>query len=314
VIARAPLLFPLPGNETMAERLALALDAEVGEVTMRDFPDGETYVRLLTDPAGRQVGIVGTLARPNDKILPLLFLAGAARQLGAARTGIIAAYLAYMRQDARFHPGEAITARLFADVISRAADWLITIDPHLHRIAELDTIYRVPATAVHVAELLGAWIVGNVSQPLIIGPDEESRQWVSGVAAAASAPFVVLSKVRKGDEDVDISLPDLTAYHGYTPVLVDDIISSGHTMLAALRQLRRATAAGAPPVCVAVHALFDAGVHDRLVAAGAARIVTTNTIPHTSNGIDVVPALATALRDQFAAAADRGGASNERAP
>src|SRR6478736_3809956 len=136
-----PLLFPLPGNQVLAERLALALDAEVGEVAMRDFPDGETYVRLVTDAANRQVAIVGTLACPNEKTVPLLFLAG------AASVGIIAPYLAYMRQDARFHPGEAITARLFADLVSRSSDWLVTIDPHLHRIATLADIYSVPATA-----------------------------------------------------------------------------------------------------------------------------------------------------------------------
>jgi len=296
-----PLLFPLPGNQVLAERLALALDAEVGEVAMRDFPDGETYVRLVTDAANRQVAIVGTLACPNEKTVPLLFLAGAARQLGAASVGIIAPYLAYMRQDARFHPGEAITARLFADLVSRSADWLVTIDPHLHRIATLADIYSVPATAVHVSTTLGAWIAGHVSQPLIVGPDEESTQWVGGIATAASAPFVVLSKVRQGDEDVVVSVPDLTGHEQCTPVLIDDIISSGHTMLAAIQQLRRVNAAGAAPICVAVHALFRSGVHDMLIGAGAARIATTNTIPHASNCIDVVPVLASALRDQFAA-------------
>src|SRR5690242_21640690 len=102
-----PLVFALPGNQVSAERLALATNAEMGELSMRDFPDGETYVRLETDPAGRAVTLVATLARPNEKLAPLLLVAGAARQLGAQSVGLAAPYLAYMRQDAAFHPGEA---------------------------------------------------------------------------------------------------------------------------------------------------------------------------------------------------------------
>jgi ribose-phosphate pyrophosphokinase len=292
--AATPLLFALPGNQVLTERLALALDAEVGELSTREFPDCETYIRLETDPAGRDVAVVGTLARPNDKILPMLFVAGAAHQLGAARVGIVAPYLPYMRQDAQFHPGEAVTARLFADVLSLEADWLLTIDPHLHRITRLSEIFHIDTTTVHTTDLLGSWIAAHVSQPLIVGPDDESRQWAADVGAAANAPCVVVHKDRRGDEDVVVTFPDLAEYEGRTPVLVDDIISTGRTMLAALEQLRLRLPGCPAPICVGVHALFGSGVHDALRAAGAARIVTTNSIPHPSNAVDVVPALAEA--------------------
>lgn len=296
-----PLLLALPGNEELAERLALALDAEVGELSMRDFPDGESYVRLETDPAGRDVTVVATLAHPNEKVLPLLFVTGAARQLGAARVGIVAPYLAYMRQDARFHPGEAITARLFAKLLADSGDWLITVEPHLHRIASLTELYAIPAAAVHVADVIGGWVAANVSQPLIIGPDEESRQWVSGVAAKARAPFVVLAKVRRGDEEVDVELPDLSPFEGRTPVFVDDIISTGTTLIAAIDLLRQRSRALVAPVCIGVHAVFGPGVFERIRSAGAARVVSTNSIPHPSNDIDIVPTLAAALRDRIVA-------------
>lgn len=291
-----PLLFALPGSQEFSERLAVALDAEIGELSTREFPDGESYVRLETDPAGRDVAVVGTLAHPNEKILPLVFVTGAARQLGAARVGIVAPYLAYMRQDARFRPGEAITARLFATIIDGAADWLLTVDPHLHRIASLGELYTIPATAVHVTGPIGAWISANVSQPLIIGPDEESRQWVTGVAEAAGAPFVVLTKVRRGDEQVDVTLPELSGVRGRTPVLVDDIISTGRTLLAAMHLLREHHPELPPPVCIGVHALFSRGAYEELRRAGATRVVSTNSIPHPSNAIDIVPTLADALR------------------
>ena len=72
--------------------------------------------------------------------------------------------------------------------------------------------------------------MSHVAQPALIGPDEESRQWVSAVASAARAPFVVLAKARRGDSDVDVSVPGLSEFPGCVPVLVDDIISTGQTM------------------------------------------------------------------------------------
>lgn len=296
-----PLVFPLPGNQVFAERLAVAVDGEIGELAMRDFPDGETYVRLESDPTGREVVVVATLRHPNEQVLPLLFVADAARQMGAARVGLVAPYLAYMRQDAQFHPGEAVTARSFAAFLSRTVDWLITVDPHLHRVAKLDDVYSIAATAIHVAAEMGAWIAANVASPILVGPDEESRQWVSNVAAAAKAPYLVLAKARRGDTDVSISEPDQRAVADHTPVLVDDIISTGQTMISAARQL--AGDGGRPPVCVAVHAVFSLGAYLALEASGVAKIATTNTIAHPSNAIDVVPALAGPVREQLARAA-----------
>ena len=287
------LFFALPEDEVFADRLSKADGAELGRVVTRDFPDGETYLRLETTPAARDVVIVGTLHHPNRKFLPLLLLADAARQLGATSVGLVAPYLAYMRQDARFHEGEAITARSFAELLSRGVDWLVTVDPHLHRIHQLSDVYRIPATAIHVTAELGAWVARSVESPVLIGPDEESRQWVAGVAAIAGAPFLVLSKTRRGDADVSVSVPGLEGYPGHVPVLIDDIISTGQTMAAAVRHIREVSLV--PPVCVAVHAVFAAGAAEALAEAGASLVVTTNTIPHASNGIDIVTAVATEL-------------------
>jgi ribose-phosphate pyrophosphokinase len=292
-MSRGPLFFALPEDEVFAKRLWRAADAEMGCVVTRDFPDGETYLRLETSPASRDVVIVGTLHRPNGKLLPLLLLADAARQLGATSVGLVAPYLAYMRQDARFHEGEAITARSFAELLSRGVDWLVTVDPHLHRIHRLSDVYRIPATAIHVTAELGAWVARSVESPVLVGPDEESRQWVAGVAAVAGAPFLVLRKTRRGDADVSVSVPGLENYPSHVPVLIDDIISTGQTMAAAVRHIREVSQAS--PICVAVHAVFAAGAAEALAQAGAALVLTTNTIPHPSNAIDIVTAVATEL-------------------
>ncbi|MBX9846583.1 MAG: ribose-phosphate pyrophosphokinase [Xanthobacteraceae bacterium] len=288
-----PLIIPLPGNEKLADALARLLPGERGAIETRAFPDGETYLRFATDVRGRSVILVETLDRPNPKALPLLFAADAARDLGAARLVLAAPYLAYMRQDRRFHPGEAVTSVTFAGLVSRAFDALVTVDPHLHRYASLGALYSIPGEVVHAAPLLAIWIAANVSAPLLIGPDSESEQWVSEVARRAGAPYRVLQKQRFGDRQVEIIIPDLHGLTDRTPVLVDDIISSARTMIEAARKLR--DQGFRPPTCVAVHALFAAEAEKELqVVAG--RLVSTNTVAHHSNDIDVSGAIAEALR------------------
>ena len=141
-----------------------------------------------------------------------------------------------MRQDKAFHPGEAISSRLFAQMISQAFDRLITVDPHLHRTNSLAEIYAIPAIALHAAPLLAAWIKNNVSRPFLIGPDAESRQWVKEIADACGAPNIVLRKKRSGDRKVRETMFELPA--GATPVIVDDIASSGTTILETIRLLK----------------------------------------------------------------------------
>jgi ribose-phosphate pyrophosphokinase len=290
------LVIAMPGNETAAEELARTLLGEIGAIEMRAFPDGETYLRFLSDVAGRSIAVICTLARPNEKILPLVFAAATARELGAARIGLVAPYLGYLRQDRRFKPGEAVTSRHFAELISNAFDWLVTVDPHLHRYSSLNDIYRIPTRVVHAAPLISRWIRQNVSDAVIIGPDSESEQWVSAVAKEAGAPFTVLDKTRRGDRNVSISVKDWDILKGRTPVLVDDIISSGRTMLETTRLL---TARQLPsPVCIAVHGLF-ADKSDSLLAEAGARVVTSNTVAHDSNAVDVLPLFASSIR-QFA--------------
>lgn len=287
------LLLALPGNEGFARRLAAELDAEVADVEARRFPDGESYVRLPVDPAGRVVDLVCTLAQPDDIFLRLVFAADAARDLGATEVNLIAPYLAYMRQDVRFKPGESISSLSFARLVSSTFDRLVTADPHLHRHPSLEALYTLNPDTLQSAPLLADWIAANVPSPLVIGPDEESEQWVGVIARRIGAPHAVLRKLRHGDRNVEITLPDLGEYRRHQPVLVDDIASSGRTMAVAAREL--AKQGFAPPECVVVHALFGGDAWQTLSPL-CRRITSTDSVPHASNGIGLAPLFAAALR------------------
>lgn len=287
------LLLPLPGNEAFAARLAAAGGFDTAALEARRFPDGERYVRIGSDVKGRVVDLICTLSQPDEKFLTLAFVAEAVRDLGAVSVNLVAPYLAYMRQDARFRPGEAVTSRTFARLLSGLIDRLVTVDPHLHRVGRLEEIYSVPCDVLHAAELLGTWVRRETTSPLIVGPDSESLQWAAAIASQAGAPCVVLEKQRYGDRDVRVSLPDLRRYAGLRPVLVDDMASSGRTLLAAAEGLR-SQGFGAPVVLV-VHPLFAGDALERLRMV-AEQVVSTDTIEHPTNGIGVAPLIVERLR------------------
>ncbi|GGO83027.1 phosphoribosylpyrophosphate synthetase [Marinobacterium nitratireducens] len=292
-----PLLFNLESDAALAARLAQQLVAESGELEQHRFPDGETYLRIHSDCQGRDCLLFCNLNDPDARVLPMLFTAATLRELGARRVLLIAPYLPYMRQDIRFNPGECLTSAVFAKLLSGALDGLITLDPHLHRYASLDEIYRLSSRVVPSAPLIAAWIGQHIDKPLLIGPDSESEQWVGEVARLAGAPSLVLQKQRRGDFDVEIDVPELSQWHGHQPVLIDDIVSSGRTLLKVLEHLRHA---GMPrATCIAVHGLFAGDAYARLQRE--AEIITTNTVPHPSNAICIAGALADACRSWLSA-------------
>ncbi len=287
------LLFPLAGNEQLADSLSKLKGIEKGSITFRHFPDGESYIKINSNVAGKHAIIICTLNDPDTKILQLYFIAKTLKELGALKVTLIAPYLAYMRQDMRFTEGEVVSSVYFSKLISSCCDNIITIDPHLHRYKSLNEIYTIPAVALHAAPVIARWIHENIERPVLAGPDVESMQWVQEVAHYAQAPFFVLQKKRKSDTDVEISVPHIAKYSAHTPVLIDDIISTGSTMVATILHLKNAGMQ--PPVCIGVHGLFANDAYDKLLHAGAGRIITCNTVAHASNAIEISGLISTVI-------------------
>lgn len=289
-----PLFFALDDSHPLARSLPAAFETSPGTLNRRHFPDGESYLQVCCPVTDRQCVILATLDRPDCKVLPLLFLCATLKELGAQSVGLVAPYLCYMRQDCRFHEGEAVTSRIFATLVSQQFDWLITVDPHLHRYHNLDEIYSIPSTVVHGAPLLADWFKSANEPLLLVGPDIESEQWVSEIAVACNQAFVVATKVRRGDRDVTVTLPNLGAHQGKAAVIIDDVIASGQTLLCCVDALREQGFSRIS--CAAVHGIFADNSDQRLADYGLGRLLTCNSIPHSSNAVDLTTALIKPIR------------------
>lgn len=287
------IFFVAEENEKLGKKILEKTGFQRGELEVHHFPDGESLLRFKTEIKGKKIFYLASLDHPDKKAVDLMFFAATAKELGAQSVSLIAPYLGYMRQDKRFHEGEAVTSNIFAKFLSTYYDELYTVDPHLHRHKTLEEIFSLKCQLLHAEDSIVEWIRTHIEKPVLIGPDEESDQWVKAVATKLSAPYSVLTKTRHGDKAVEISIPDLEKYKDHTPVLVDDIISTARTMIETIKHILKASSK--PPVCIGVHGIFAGTAYEDLKASGPSKIVTCNTIPHESNEIDLASLLSSCL-------------------
>lgn len=278
-----------------AQGLASALGVPCHLVEIHEFPDGETLPNVVA--CSGVVIAYCPLNRPNAKLVNLLLACDAWRRAGAARLVLVAPYMSHLRQDAVFLPGQALSRDVVGRLLGERFDHVVTVEPHLHRTADLAAVFAPATLEVLSAGQALAQAIGPQGAPLVVGPDVESEPWARGVAERLGASHVTLRKERRGDLRVDLVAPDDLDVRGRRVVLVDDICSSGGTLEAATILL---SALGAACVEVAVvHALFDAEAAERLAQAGVIRVVSTNSCPHPTNAADLAPQLAAALTEEI---------------
>ncbi len=288
-----PALLCFEDEHESGARIAAATSLELATIARHRFPDGELKLRLPAQlPA--QVVLLRTLNDPNEKLIELLLAAQTARAAGVSHLTLVAPYLAYMRQDLAFQPGEAISQRVIGRFLAGLFDAVITVDPHLHRVATLaDAVPALQTVVLSGATLLSDFIASRRQRPLLVGPDEESAQWVARAAARHQLDHAVCHKIRHGDRTVDIALPQHPVA-GRQIVLFDDVASTGHTVARAAQLM---LAAGALSVDLAVtHALFAGDALQVIQAAGINEVWSTDCIRHPSNVVSMATTIAAAIR------------------
>ncbi len=288
------MLLCFDDEQELATRLARELGRPLGVIARHRFPDGEVRLVLPKPLPSDIIVLRGLQHQPNDRLVELLIAAPAARGWGVKHLMLVVPYLAYMRQDMEFTPGEAVSQRHVAALLSAQFDRVVTVDPHLHRIASLDEVMPPGrGVALSAAALLGRFIAGQVPGAVLVGPDEESAQWVAEAARAGKLEHAIGRKVRFGDTQVQLAFPDLDV-RGRAVVLLDDMASTGRTLIGSARE---ALERGAASVDVAVtHALFNGDALPALREAGVRHVWSSNAVPHESNAVCVAELLATALR------------------
>ena len=288
------LVLALSGGATLAAagRVAECLEVAVDQLEARRFPDGESLVRA---PRCASTTILyGSLNHPDRKLVRLLLAAAALRDLGARRLVLVAPYLCYMRQDRAFRSGEAISQRVVGGLLAERFDRIITVDPHLHRISRLaEALPGIEADALAAAPLMADALGKDPrSPPLVVGPDAESRPWVEAVAGPQNLDMIVAEKKRAGDRSVEIELPDPDRVRDRRVVIVDDIVSSGATIVRLARVLQNAGASSVE--AMVTHSLSSHDDLRTLREAGVARIVATDSVAG-ADGLDEVIELAPLL-------------------
>lgn len=286
------MLLMFPDYLEPGQRLARAANLSYAVVKIHHFPDGESRI-ILPEHLPERVILFQTLNHPNEKLIELILTAANARTLGARHITLIAPYLCYMRQDKAFHPGEAISQGIIGKYLANYFDTVITVDPHLHRVQHLSE--AVPASksiALTATQPLAHYIAKHISNPYIIGPDEESEQWVASIAKEHGFDYAVAHKQRSGDRDVRVTLPKVNL-NNREVVLVDDIASTGRTLIFAANEISRQNPESM--TAIVTHGLFVNNAYEEMKQAGIKQIISTDSVLHESNLIHLDQFLAEAI-------------------
>lgn len=278
------IILSLANSTKLARSIAKQSHSEYSEIFTSKFPDEETYLRFMKPVKGKNVFIVSsTQPNPNNSLIELFLAINNAKDLGARKVIVFLPYFPYIRQDARFKSGESISSKTIAKLLSYA-DGITTVDPHLHRIKDLSKICKTRTKVLHTAQSLADFIKPRFKDHLLIGPDSESRQWVSAIAEKTNSKFIVLSKKRLSSRKVKISLPNYPLKNKNV-VIIDDVVSSGGTIIEATGLLKKKGVKSISLVCV--HGIFAENAISKMKKAGVKDIVCTNTLQTKQSKINI---------------------------
>jgi len=287
------MILTFPDYLSQAQRLAYRLDTPLAEISLHHFPDSESFIRL-PPLLPEHIIVCRSLNQPNDKLIELLLCATTARELGAKRLTLVAPYLCYMRQDFANQPGVAVSQRIIGKMLANLFDDVLTVDPHLHRIASLDQAIPIKnAISLTAADEIGRFLKQKLKYAQLLGPDSESEQWVANIANKIGFDYCIAHKERQGDKQIEMTLPD-SNFLNKPIVIIDDMASTGRTLGKAARLLQAASAGDI--YVVVTHALFCEDAEAHILQAGIKTIWSTDSIEHPTSSIRLDALLANAIK------------------
>lgn len=261
-------------NRPLAEEIAGCIGQPLCQVTNKRFADGEIFVRIDENVRGRDVFIIQSTNPPAENMLELLLLIDAAKRASAARVTAVIPYFGYGRQDRKDQPRVAISAKLMANLVTRAgADRVLSIDFHQHQLQgffdlPVDHLYAAPVLIQHYRQK-------TMTQPVVVAPDVGSAKMARGFAQRLEASFAIIDKRRPSANIAEV-VNVVGEVEDRDCLIVDDMVDTAGTLTEAANALKRL---GARRVfCCATHPLLSGPAVQRLVAASIEELAVTNTI------------------------------------
>jgi len=261
-------------NRPLAEEIAAELKQPLCQVTIRRFADGELFVKIDENVRGRDVYIIQATNTPAENLIELLLLIDAAHRASAARVTAVIPYFGYSRQDRKDQPRVAISAKLMANVITRAgADRVLAMDLHAH---QLQGFFDIPVDHLYAAPVLTAhYRMLRLHDPVVVAPDVGSAKMARGFAKRLNASLAIIDKRRPSANIAEV-VNVVGEVEDKDCLIPDDLIDTAGTVSEAAKALKRL---GARRIFVcATHALLSGPAVERLQEAPIEEIAVTNTI------------------------------------
>jgi ribose-phosphate pyrophosphokinase len=272
-------IFSGRANRGLAENIARDLGGTLGRITISDFPDGETHVRIEEDVRGRDVFIVQPTCTPvNQNLMELLIMLDAFKRASPARITAVLPYYGYARQDRKDKGRVPISAKLVANLITKAgADRVLALDLHAAQIQgffdiPVDHLYAVKELAKHVRTL-------NIPQEdlVVLSPDEGSIKKALDFQKNVGGKIALINKQRTSATEVKQGHLIGPSIEGKSVVIYDDMISTAGTIVGGIRVARDF---GAKHVYIcATHGVLCGPAIERLRAAPVDQIAVTDSLP-----------------------------------
>ena len=278
-------------SKNIASHLVRELSANIADVEIRRFIDGECYVRVKDDLEGEDVVIVQN-TYPDENIIETILLKSAVKDMGPRSLTLVIPYFGYARQDRKFLEGEAVSAKALAEIIGEDVDLIVTVDPHKDYITEFFKTKAISCSAVpEIARYLA-----DRDIDVVLAPDKGAVGRAKRASEILGCESDFLEKVRISDEIVEMKTKRIDV-KDKTVAIIDDIISTGGTMAKAVEEMKKQ---GAKKIYVAcTHGLFIGNAIDKIEKAGASEVISTDTIENAYSKVKVAPQIATILKENL---------------